>query len=299
MNRAFRYAFDEAMASLWRGRGASVLSTITIAIALLVLGGFLLVTANLERLAEAWAGTAALSVYMEDDVSAEELAKIEQVIAPGTVVASRSFVSKDAAAARFRETFTDLAGTLDGLGGNPLPASYEVELQPSGAAAGVETLAATLRETPGVSDVRYDRQWLARLGRIVAIVRGAGLLLGVILTTAAALTVANVVRLALYARRDELAIMRLVGAPQVYIRGPFVMEGMLQGGLGAAVALAILAAAFLSTRSAYLQPLAEAVGMTNVAFLPAGVCVLLLLGGMAVGSLGGFVAARTADVTES
>ena len=86
---------------------------------------------------------------------------------------------------------------------------------------------------PGVADVRYDRQWLNRLLSAIAIIRGVGLVLGAVLTIAAALTVANVVRLALYARRDELDIMQLVGAPQVYIRGPFVMEGVLQGGIGA------------------------------------------------------------------
>ena len=75
-------------------------------------------------------------------------------------------------------------------------------------------------------------------------------MLGAVLTLAAALTVANVVRLALHARRDELEIMQLVGAPQVYIRGPFVMEGVLQGGLGALAALAALAMTFLALRAA-------------------------------------------------
>ena len=94
---------------------------------------------------------------------------------------------------------------------------------------------------PGVADVRYDRQWLDRLLSAIAIIRGVGLVLGAVLTIAAALTVANVVRLALYARRDEIEIMQLVGAPQAYIRGPFVMEGVLQGGIGALLALAALA----------------------------------------------------------
>jgi len=112
-----------------------------------------------------------------------------------------------------------------------------------------------------------------------------------VLTIAAALTVANVVRLALYARRDELEIMQLVGAPQAYIRGPFVMEGVLQGGAGALVALAALGIAFLALRGRYLVPLASAINISSVAFLPLGACVLLVLGGMAVGCLGGLVAA--------
>jgi cell division transport system permease protein len=109
---------------------------------------------------------------------------------------------------------------------------------------------------------------------------------------AAALTVANVVRLALYARRDEIEIMHLVGAPTVYVRGPFVMEGVLQGGIGALAAIAILGGAYLAVRGRYLAPLAAAMNVPSVQFLPVSTCVLLVLGGMVVGCLGGLVAAR-------
>ena len=116
--------------------------------------------------------------------------------------------------------------------------------------------------------------------------------LGLLLTVAAALTVANVVRLALYARRDEIEIMQLVGAPQAYIRGPFVMEGVLQGGIGAVLALAGLAAAFFALRARYLVPFASAINLSTVRFLSVELCLLMVAGGMAVGCLGGFVAAR-------
>jgi cell division transport system permease protein len=181
---------------------------------------------------------------------------------------------------------------VETLGENPLPASYELRLR-SGAtvADSVDRLANRLRGTAGVADVRYDRQWLSRLLSIVTIVRRVGFGLGALLTLAAALTVANVVRLALYARRDELEIMQLVGAPTAYIRGPFVMEGVLQGGFGALIALVALTLAFFVVRGRYLTPLASAVSLSSVRFLPAEVCVLLVVGGMAVGCVGGIVAA--------
>ena len=122
-------------------------------------------------------------------------------------------------------------------------------------------------------------------------VRGVGLVLGTVLTVAAALTVANVVRLALYARRQEIEIMQLVGAPQAYIRGPFVMEGVLQGGIGALTALALLAATFLAANARFLAPLASALNLSSIRFLSPGLCILLLVGGMVVGCLGGIVAA--------
>jgi len=291
--RAVAYAFDEAIASLWRGRQSGILSTATIAIALFVLGAFLLITSNLERLGDEWSRAAELSVYLKDDASAADRARVERLLAPGEVVASFEFVSQADALARFKQTFVDLAATAETVGDSPLPASYEVRLQASSQAqAGVDGLAAALRQTGGVSDVRYDREWLDRLLSAVGVIRSAGFALGIVLTLAAALTVANVVRLALHARRDEIEIMHLVGAPTTFVRGPFVMEGVLQGGAGALVALAVLAAVFIGVRGRFLAPLAAAVNLSSVRFLPLELCAGLLVGGMVVGCLGGVIAAN-------
>lgn len=289
--RALKYAFDEAIRSLWRGRQSGLLSTATIALALVVLGAFLIVTANLERLGAEWSSAAEMSVYLADNLTPAERRTVEKVLAPGDLVASYEYVSKSDALVRFKQTFGDLAAAIDALGDNPLPASMEVRLRTGPTAPdGVDTLASTLKQTPGVADVRYDRQWLNRVLSAIGMIRGVGLILGFVLTFAAALTVANVVRLALYARRDELDIMQLVGAPQAFIRGPFVMEGVLQGGIGAALALVALTVAFFALRARYLAPLASAINLSSIRFLPAEFCLLLVIGGMAVGCLGGLVA---------
>jgi cell division transport system permease protein len=290
--RALRYSFAEAVGSLKRGRQSGLLSTGTIALALFVLGGFLIVTANLERLGAEWSRAAEMSVYLEDAITDEQRRGVESALAASGIVASREYVSKDAAMTRFKDTFKDLADSIETLGDNPLPASYEVQLK-TGAIPedGVDVLGAKLRETAGVADVRYDRQWLSRLMSAITILRTAGLVLAAVLTVAAALTVASVVRLALHARRDEIEIMQLVGAPAAYIRGPFVMEGVIQGGVGAIAALLALAAAFFALRGAFLEPLAAAVNLSAITFLPLQLAVLLVLGGMAVGCVGGLVAA--------
>ena len=288
--RALRYAFDEAVASLWRGRGSGAFSTATIALALVVLGAFLIVTSNLERLGTEWSSSADMSVYLNDAVTPAERTAIEGVLETGDIILARVYVSKADALARFRSTFADLASSMEGLGDNPLPASYEVRLR-TGADAAVDALVARVRQLPGIADVRYDRQWLSRLVAAVGVIRGLGFALGILLALAAALTVANVVRLALHARRDEIDIMQLVGAPQMYIRGPFVMEGTLQGGLGAVVALAALGIGFLAVRARYLAPLAQMINLSSVRFLPWELCLWLVVGGMAVGCLGGALAA--------
>ena len=291
MKHALNYAFDEALTSLWRGRRSGLLSTSTIGLALFVLGGFLLATTNLQRLGDEWSRSAEMSVYLNDDATVAQRTAIEGLLAPGPIVAGAEYVSKAQALERFKQTFVDLAPTVGSLDSNPLPASYEIRLQPlTGSSAGVDQLAERLRTVAGVADVRYDRQWLERLTSTIGIVRIVGLALAAVLSLAAALTVATVVRLALHARRDEIEIMQLVGAPQAYIRGPFVVEGVLQGGIGAIVALVLLSVTYLLLRGPYLVPLAEAVNFSSVGFLSAGLCFLLLIGGMVVGCLGGFVA---------
>jgi cell division transport system permease protein len=113
-----------------------------------------------------------------------------------------------------------------------------------------------------------------------------------LLALASALTVANVVRLAAHARRDEIEIMQLVGAPLTYVRGPLVLEGVLQGGAGALVAIGALAGLFAVVRMRYGALAAEALGVDAVRFLPLELCVVLLLGGMLLGCLGGLIVAR-------
>jgi cell division transport system permease protein len=291
--RALSYAFDEALTSLWRGRRSGVLSMATIALALFVLGGFLIVVANLQRLTAEWGSGAEMSVYLADDVTADQRRALEALFVRrrGTVAAAE-FVSKADALKRFKSMFGDLAGTVDTVGDNPLPASYEVRLDPRATSGGaVDSLGDELRSAAGVVDVRYDSQWLERLTSAVTILRVMGFLLAAVLTVAAALTVATVVRLALFARTDELEIMDLVGAPTAYVRGPFMMEGVLQGGMGALVALVALAMVFFGLRSRYLVPLAAALNFSAVQFLSLELALLLVVGGMAVGCVGGLVAA--------
>jgi cell division transport system permease protein len=125
------------------------------------------------------------------------------------------------------------------------------------------------------------------------VIRGVGLAIILLLAIASALTVANVVRLTAMARRNEIEIMQLVGAPFAYIRGPFIAEGLLQGGIGALVAIVFLLATFAGIRARFGALMADAVGLTGVAFVPTEILLLLVVGGMALGCIGGFVVART------
>lgn len=288
---ALGYSIGQGALSLWRGRGASVLAVATITLALFVLGAVLLLALNVERLATAWRGSAELSVYLQDDVSPAQRTVITRLLAGSPLVAGSADVTKTEAQQRFIRLFPDLAHLATSGQDNPFPASIEVRLRPGrGADAAVQTLADRLRGTPGVSDVRYDRQWIDRLLNLAGIVDGIGFLLAAVLSIAGALSVAIVVRLALFARRAEVEIMRLVGAPLFYLRGPFVVEGLLHGGIGAALGLLVLLVGAGAVHGAYGPALQAAFGVSALWFLPAKLCALLVAGGMAVGSLGGLVA---------
>jgi cell division transport system permease protein len=145
---------------------------------------------------------------------------------------------------------------------------------------------------PGVADVRYDRRWLDRLESLGSFVRWTGLILAAVLVLAAALTVTSVVRLSLHARHDEIEIMELVGAPLSFIRGPFVCEGMIQGGLGASIALVLLRIALALAVPRISAMTAGLFAVGRIEFLSGLWVVGLVVGGMAVGCLGGLVASR-------
>jgi cell division transport system permease protein len=294
---ALSYLFREAFASLWRGRRGGILSIATITTALFVLGGFLLVTANLDQLVARWSAAAEFSAYFRDEAAPQEREGVNRVLAGSGVVASRESVSKEAALQRFKRDFPNLISTANSLETNPFPASVEVRLRRGADPDEVSQLAAQIGRLPGVADVRYDRQWIARVLTTVALARGIGVLLAVVLVVAACLTVANVVRLALFARLDEVRIMALVGAPLGYIRGPFVVEGILQGGLGALIAVVLLYAGYLVAAARYGDAVAGLAGPGSVTFLSAGLTASLIAGGMAVGCLGGVIAAQGARGT--
>jgi cell division transport system permease protein len=289
--RALRYFFTEAFGSLWRGRGAALLAIATIGVGLFVLGFFLLLNANLQRLVDRWSQSAELSVFLSDDATPEQLKGVEDLIDRSGVTAGREYISKDQALQRFKSDFPDLAASAGREGRHPLPASFEVRLRSDQreAAGAVDTLVSAVSGLAGVADVRYDRQWLGRLNSIIRGARIAGAVVVLILAVAAAMTVANVVRLGAAARRDEIEVMQLVGAPFAYVRGPFVAEGILQGGAGAIAAILALGVLFQLVRTRFLAGLFESSGLT---FLSLPIVLVLLMGGMALGCIGGYVVAR-------
>jgi cell division transport system permease protein len=293
--RPLKYFVGEALASLRRGWRAAAFAVITIAAGLFVLGLFLMLNANLQRVVSGWTQSAELAVYFQDEATSDQIASVKRVLEQSGLAGGITFVAKEDARQEFRRDFPDLAPAAAALDRNPFPASFEVRLNDRAqqATAAIDTMASTLGALPGVADVRYDRRWLARLEAVVRVVRGAGIVIIALLAIASALTVASVVRLAAAARRDEIEIMQLVGAPLAFVRGPFIVEGLIEGGLGALMAVVLLLAAFAAIRARYGGVLTETVGLAGMAFVPPNLVVLLVVGGMALGCVGGAIVARS------
>jgi cell division transport system permease protein len=292
--RAIEYAFRQGSASLWRSRGSSAFAILAIALALIVLGALLLVTWNAEQVLARWSSAAEFSVYLHDDATSDQRGAIETAIDQSGLSDGREYVSKAEALTRFRREFAELSELTSSFDENPFPASIEVRVRAGAEHESAEGLVKRLMAMPGVADARYDRDWLTRIGAGLGTIRAAGFALALLMAVAAAVTVATVVRLGLRSRREELEIMELVGAPLAFIRGPFVAEGFLQGGVGALLAIAALWAGFLVAMTWWGSDLNSLLAGESVQFLPIRLCLYLILGGMLVGSAGGLVAARDA-----
>jgi len=288
------YAFEEAWASIRRAGRSAAVSMGTIAIAFVTLGGFLLVSVNVQRVLDRWLESAEVSVYLYDDLSEELRVALELYIRQQPVVTAVEYVPKERALARFRADFPELREVTSSLAQNPFPAVFEIRLRPDAAGPGVDDLTTVLSGRDGVADVRYDRRWLTRLMGIVTTAQIAAAVIAGVLMLGAAFTVAAVVRLSLHARRDEIDIMQLVGAPFSYIRGPFIIEGLLLGGVGAAVALIVIGLAF-SAVARWLGPdLAGVAGAEALRFLGFREVAIMMLAGLGVGAAAGTVASRSA-----
>lgn len=283
---AFSYFVREALLNMVRGWRVSVLAVLTIAVSLFVGGVFLQVSANLRRIAEAWRREAKIVVYVLPEADEKARAEVLAAVRAGEFVEQVAEVDAATARARFREVFPSMSDLLEGWDQDPLPPSFEVSYRPVAADdPGFRAWLEGLRSSPAVSLVDDDRDWLEQLETFSAVVRGAGLALCVVLLGAAIFTIASVIRLTAYLYSEEIAILRLVGGTEFYIRGPFYFEGLFQGLAGGALAVVAL----LIT----VQTLHRRAGESIVAWFFAGASISpALLGAiMMVGGLAGLVGA--------
>jgi cell division transport system permease protein len=179
------------------------------------------------------------------------------------------------------------------LDDNPFPPSFEIDVEPRLAqSAAFQQHIAGLRLMSGVDQVQYDWEWIARLRRVVNVINIAGLIAGGVLAIAAAFTIANVIRLTMMLYKEEIEIMRLVGATERIIRGPFLIEGVLQGTIGALLAVALLYITYEAARRSLAPSSSMLWGFLFTGFLPWQKIAALICGGMLAGWCGSWLSVR-------
>jgi cell division transport system permease protein len=287
------YFFREALRRIWVSKRTSFVAVAMIAISMLIVGFFLLLSENLGRAAEQAQGKSRVDVYLAADATPAQIAAVDRFLAVHPDMSRRRFVSKDEALRRFISYFANLNGIVSQLDGNPFPPSFECDITPQ-----LMQSPAFLREVKelrgvsGVDDVQFDWEWVRRLKRVVNIVNIAGFVAGAVLALAAAFTIANVIRLTMMLYREEIAIMRLVGATERIIRGPFLVEGLLQGTVGAIFAVAMLFGSFVIAKR-FVAPANSLVwSFLFNGFLPWQKMAALVAGGMLAGTFGSWLSVR-------
>ena len=287
--RTSEYMVRETLISLKRHNWMSIASISTVAVSLFVLGIFMILVLNMNRMASFLESQVQISVYLKDDLSKEDIRGIGDDIRGLQGIDTVAFISRSDAEKRLRERLGEQAYLLDALGEeNPLPDSYEVTVRDPSM---VETAAKAIAEFSGVEQTKYGQDVVEHLFDITRLIRIFGLVLMLLLAGATLFIISNTIRLTVFARRKEVAIMKYVGATDWFIRWPFMLEGVVMGfagGVIAAIALKLVyaaAAAKIYDTLAFFPLIPEQPFMTIIG-------ILIVISGMAIGALGSSISLK-------
>jgi cell division transport system permease protein len=288
-----RYFVTDAWDEWRHSPGVNLLAVVTLAATLFLAGLVLLVLSNLEHQLQLQRDNIQVQIYLAEEIDAGRRAAVERELAQMAGVARVDYIDKNEAVRRYSEWAEQLVDLLDELETNPLPASLEVTLEagPEAEAHG-EAIVSALTGSPVIEEVRFDRDWLRKLESLLGLARIGGSGLAVIVFAAVIIVMASVLRLAVYARRDEIDIMLLVGATPSFVRGPFLVAGLGQGMLASIFAVLLVEGA---RRGALAYSGAESIALVDLVLergLPLEWAGLMVVVGLAVSMASAFFAVR-------
>ncbi len=281
--RTGEYFIQEVFRSLRRNNWMSFASIGTVAVSLFVLGVFLILVLNMNRMASMLESQVQISVYLQEDVTKNERIELQSDLEKMQGIDTVKFIDKDEAKERLSERLGDQKYLLEALGDkNPLPDAFEITVKTPEM---VETAAKAIERMEGVESAKYGQDVVEHLFDITRLMRIFGLVLMLLLAGATIFIISNTIRLTVFARRKEIAIMKYVGATDWFIRWPFLMEGIVLGCIGG-----ILSA--LALRSFYAAMAAKI--YNTLAFFPLlpqypfmnYVTVAIIISGMLIGAIG-------------
>lgn len=285
-----RYLLREAVDNIKSNRTTTFVALVTTTFTMLAMGVFLLLYLNVQEALGSLREEIKVIVYLRDAVPPQAVSRLRAEIGQDPAVAGIDYVSREQALATFRAQFPSEERLLSGLGDNPFPASLVIKVSPAyRSSEQVGELVQKLNTLSETEEVLYSQDWIENLAVALRYLKALGLGIGTVLAASMVTILANTIRLTLHARRDEIEIMKLIGATTAFIKTPFVLEGALLGGAGALCSLFLLRTLFgLAEAKLALKGTFWGIGR-GLVFLPDRVTVAFLLLGIMLGCLGSVV----------
>jgi cell division transport system permease protein len=236
-----RYFFARALLNIRQNMLVNILTVGTISLSVLIFSLLLLLYLNMEKVTDQWSERVQVTAYFDHELTADEQKEITTGIKSLDGTYNTTYVSKNEALKRFRDRLQGQDALLDGVTADILPSSIEIRLKKgfrSGEALNAYT--ASLKKIPGVSEIQYGEDWVRRFNNFMDFMKLLGLFVGGFLVLAVIFIIANTIKLTIYSRKDEVELLGLVGATRMFIKIPFLIEGVLQGAFGAILAILAL-----------------------------------------------------------
>ncbi|CCQ91494.1 conserved membrane hypothetical protein [Nitrospina gracilis 3/211] len=234
-------SFRAALSNIKSNKQTCFASVGSITVALSIFSLFIFVYVNLNSLLSSWSNQVQLIVYLEDDIGSESRTRLENFIQASSDVKHFKYVSRDEAWTNFKRMFSDHSEFLGQMDLNPLPASFNIQFHALDRQfSAIKLFAERVRIKDGVESVEYGEKWIGRFETFMIFMKVFLFALGALLSIGALLIISNTIKLSIFARREEIELMLLIGATPRFIKFPYLLEGALHGLLGAALSLALV-----------------------------------------------------------
>jgi len=287
------YFTRKAIANLRNNRLVALITICTITVALLIISLFMLIYVNMEGTIDQWSSKVAVTVYFDKELLPQDLSALRNRIngLPGTE--SVKYVSREEAFKIFHSRLKGQESLLEGVSADILPSSFEITLKKAYRSTdSVNLYVSRLKHVQGIGEVQYGEEWVKKFLTFFQFIRILGLMIAGFLVLAVLFIVSNTIKLTVLARHDELEILALVGATPFFIKAPFLIEGMLQGAVGAVAAVFILTAGYYSMLANAVNFLSFNPADAGLTFLPPAYLAALVFGGVMLGFIGSLVSLK-------
>lgn len=240
-NASFLYSLTDGIADLRKNMGTNFMASLTVAFSLAIVAVFLILFVNLNKVINMWGEKTQIVVYVGDKYIKRGEKSLHDSLFSIKGIKDAKYVSKEKAFENFKKDLKGNEGILEGIKKNPLPASFELGLREEyRTPERVEEIVKKIKRRDFVTDVQYGAQWVKKFSAFLNFIEFAAVTVCAFVGMAVLFIISNTVRLAVYARREEIEVLRLLGADERFIKTPFIMEGMVQGGLGGLLSLLFL-----------------------------------------------------------